>query len=424
MGRLGRILAAALAILTLTGCSGMSYQELYCLPKATEDAYDLQEALSQVLEDGYNYLSPTSGLRQEPIQRMDLDGDGVSEAVAFFRSASDGAVAVYIFDKADAEYLPTAVIEGAGLSVAAVEYADLDGCGAQELILTYQVSETVTQALQVYRYDGASAENIYTGSCSQYRLTDLNQDGRPELISLLSAGSDSPATVESFDGQDKVTCALSFSYDNLTALQTGVLSDGTPAILVTGQAENPVTDVFVNTDNFQPVETQGRALSTAQGLLPTDVDGDGLFEFPVAEVLPGEDTDETVYVGTRWYSLSAEGKCRKKLLTYQDTEAGWTFTLPAEWDGKVLLKAAAPGTGISAMSFYRADNAERILTLYTVSGAGRQSYVENSQLAILHSYSDVTYGVDIHEAAETWPGTLTLAQVSEAFQVLREDQEE
>ena len=51
----------------------MSIDELYCLPKASEDYYDLQEALSQALGNGLSYDAPASGARREPVQLVDLD---------------------------------------------------------------------------------------------------------------------------------------------------------------------------------------------------------------------------------------------------------------------------------------------------------------------------------------------------------------
>ena len=213
-----RICLLLAVLLVLGGCSGLSAEELYRLPEATEDYYDLQEALSDVLAEGYNYLAPASGARQEPVQRTDLNGDGVDEAVAFFRSSADGGVTIYIFSRENEVYVPSAVIEGTGSAVASVEYADLDGQGDLEIVLTYQVSEAVPQALQVYRYDENGAVILLNGSCSRYELADLDGDGLSELFCITGNGGETPATVAYYDGQagqlkrsDELR--LSFGYD-------------------------------------------------------------------------------------------------------------------------------------------------------------------------------------------------------------------
>ena len=57
----------SLILALLAGC-GLSYENLYTLPRASEDYYDLQEALNAVLQNGYTYQAPASGARQEPVQ--------------------------------------------------------------------------------------------------------------------------------------------------------------------------------------------------------------------------------------------------------------------------------------------------------------------------------------------------------------------
>ena len=63
--------------------------------------------------------------------------------------------------------------------------------------------------------------------------------------------------------------------------------------------------------------------------------------------------------------------------------------------------------------------AERILTIYSLRGADRQSYAERNEMAILYRDSDVIYAADLNEQAHAWEGTITLVQVSEMFHVLR-----
>ena len=131
-----RIVSLLLIFALLAGCSGLSAQELYCLPEAPEDYYDLQEALSKVISEGLSYHAPASGAHRETVQLVDLNSDGTDEAVAFFRGDGDGAVKTYIFSKQSGIYETTAIIDCAGSGVASVEYADLDGGGGLELLIS------------------------------------------------------------------------------------------------------------------------------------------------------------------------------------------------------------------------------------------------------------------------------------------------
>lgn len=442
--RRGCLLLALL--LGLTGCSGLSAEELYQLPEASKDYYDLQAAINELLDEGLSYQAPASGARQEPVQLTDLDGDGVDEAVAFFRSAS-GGVMVYVLSKADGIYTPAAVIEGAGSAVASVEYADVDGNTGLEILLTYQVSESVTQALQVYRYDADEAVNILTAGCSQYFLADLDADDRSEIVCLTGNGTDAAATIAYYDGRDgEIThgeeLRLSFPYDGLRRAKKGTLSDGVGAMLISGTAGDGVlaTDVFVAEDGLlrqvTPKQDVLRSMSVdgSSFAYPADMDGDGIIEVAMAEQLPGVITDSRAYFALRWYALGSNGKCTRKLLTYQSFEENWYFAFPEFWDGAVLVREENISTAVNAVHFYRIlgqegdrggldledeTQAELALTIYTLRGSSRQSYAEEHGLSILYSDSEISYAAALNGAAQPWEGTITLAQVSERFRILR-----
>lgn len=430
MKRLWRLLAAGMVLLALTGCSGLSYEELYCLPRATEDYYDLQEALNGVLEDGFNYLAPASGARREPVQLTDLDGDGVDEAVAFFRSADHGNVKVYIFSKSGAVYSPAAVIDGAGSGVASVEYADLDGQGNLELIVTYQVSESVNQALQIYRYSDGEAAGILTAGCSQYTLSDLDSDGLLELLCLTGSGSETPVSVEYYDCQQGELLRageqrLRFSYDGLRKVQRGKLSRENRAVLLSGVSSEGmlVTDVLTADENGLRLVTPKENVLTAEPVhsyyvYPEDVDGDGILEVAKPRQLPAYDSGSSAQWIIQWYALEPGGSAEKKQTTYQDFGENWYLTLPEAWDGKLTIKAADVSTTVSLVSFYRKESGmapEEILTIYTLQGAGRKAYAEEQALTILFSDSETIYAVALNAEAEPWEGTVSMAQVSEMF---------
>lgn len=283
--------ALFLVICLLGGCSGMSIDELYCLPKASEDYYDLQEALSQALGNGLSYDAPASGARREPVQLVDLDHDGTDEAVAFFRSSQDGSVAAYIFARRDSQYELADQIPCSGSAVGAVEYADLDGSGSLELLITCQVSEAVTQALQVSRYQNNTAESLLTAPCGRYVLTDLNGDGAKEILCITDSGAEASAAVTYYTyvgGQMKTgqELRLSENYSDILNIAQGTLEDGTEAVLITGTAEDQMkTDVLIQNDQAELTAVDcGTLGSSAQlqggDLYPRDMDGDGNLEIP------------------------------------------------------------------------------------------------------------------------------------------------
>ena len=428
MKRIQCVLALLLALLFLSGC-GLSYEDLYSLPRASEDYYDLQEALSGIVAEGNTYLAPAAGARQEPVLLVDLDGDGVDEAVAFFRGSGNGAVRVYILSQDNKIYSPAAVLEGAGTAVASVEYADLDGSGNQELLITYQVSETVTQALQVYRYTGGAATTMLTAGCSRYSLSDLDGDSLPEVICLTGGGTDSPAVVECYDWQGEELlrvgeARLRFPYDSLRRAQTGWLQKDTGGILFSGVSPegNLLTDVFtLRSEGLLELAPEKDILNAAPihsyYVYPEDLDGDGLIEIPVTRQLPAYDSGSAAQWVVDWYGLDQTGGCEKRMSTYQNFSENWDLELLDAWNEDLTIKALDESPTVSTVTLYQMcpDEApQEILTIYTLRGADRQIYAAEHSLTTLFGGNETTFAVSL-AAAELWEGTATLAQISELF---------
>lgn len=427
--------ALFLVICLLGGCSGMSIDELYCLPKASEDYYDLQEALSQALGNGLSYDAPASGARREPVQLVDLDHDGTDEAVAFFRSSQDGSVAAYIFARRDSQYELADQIPCSGSAVGAVEYADLDGSGSLELLITCQVSEAVTQALQVSRYQNNAAESLLTAPCGRYVLTDLNGDGAKEILCITDSGAEASAAVTYYTyvgGQMKTgqELRLSENYSDILNIAQGTLEDGTEAVLITGTAEDQMkTDVLIQNDQAELTAVDcGTLGSSAQlqggDLYPRDMDGDGNLEIPKGKVLPEYEAGSGTQWTVEWYGLTAKGKFGLKCSTYHCFDEGWYLELPESWDDTISVREKSETDGactIHSVGFYQKSSGRKagteIVTIYALYGAARQEQVEARGLTSLYSDTDMILAVEINEDAAPWEGTVSVAQLSERFHV-------
>ncbi len=427
--------ALFLVICLLGGCSGMSIDELYCLPKASEDYYDLQEALSQALGNGLSYDAPASGARREPVQLVDLDHDGTDEAVAFFRSSQDGSVAAYIFARRDSQYELADQIPCSGSAVGAVEYADLDGSGNLELLITCQVSEAVTQALQVSRYQNNAAESLLTAPCGRYVLTDLNGDGAKEILCITDSGAEASAAVTYYTyvgGQMKTgqELRLSENYSDILNIAQGTLEDGTEAVLITGSAEDQMkTDVLIQNDQAELTAVDcGTLGSSAQlqggDLYPRDMDGDGNLEIPKGKVLPEYEAGSGTQWTVEWYGLTAKGKSGLKCSTYHCFDEGWYLELPESWDDAISVREKSETDGactIHSVGFYQKSSGRKagteIVTIYALYGAARQEQVEARGLTSLYSDTDMILAVEINEDAAPWEGTVSVAQLSERFHV-------
>ena len=72
------LLPLLLLSLLLTGCGYRTVEEMYRIPKRTEEYKMLQSTIDQAMV-GLEFAPPTAGENQQTVQMADLTGDGVPE---------------------------------------------------------------------------------------------------------------------------------------------------------------------------------------------------------------------------------------------------------------------------------------------------------------------------------------------------------
>ena len=96
-------LVLAICMLGLGGCMFGNVDEMYALPKSSEAYVNLQAKINQE-KGSAEYIAPLSGENRQTIQLVDVDGDGVQEAVAFFRdTTSENPLKIVIFKQDEHE---------------------------------------------------------------------------------------------------------------------------------------------------------------------------------------------------------------------------------------------------------------------------------------------------------------------------------
>ena len=243
--KFARALALAALCLLLGGCAtNVSTDKLYALPSLPAEYASLEAEINALLSDGAEHAAPISGSNLQSVQMVDLDGDGVEEAVAFFRKATDERpVKIYFFRSNGDSYEQMALIEGTASSIYSITYYDLDGDGRREILVGFK-SGTELQVLAVYTLRGSEPLNLLTTAYLRYAVSDLNGDGRQELTVLYS-GEENRCMADCYTWDDRElscisTLELSFSASELSRVAAGALSDGQQALYVTGVADNSV----------------------------------------------------------------------------------------------------------------------------------------------------------------------------------------
>lgn len=427
-------LAAALSLL-LSGCAGLRFgvpvEELYSLPRLPGEYEDLRAGITEILEGGAEYAAPTSGTNIQPVQLVDLNGDGVEEALAFMRKTmEEKPLKIYIFSARDGGYEQSAVIEGSGSAIFSVVYSDLDGNGETEMAVGWKATSEI-QALSVYTLQDGQPEELLRTTYVKYSLTDLDGDGRQEMITF-RADSEGMGIAEMHTWQDggltlrsssKISATMA-ELSNLGRVSAGTLQDGSPALFVTGVEDSTVvvTDILT----MQKGELTNIVLSDITGastevehylsLYPTDINGDGVTEVPAPVLLSGSGGP---HFRVEWMSYDITGNSARVQSTYHDVEDGWYLVLPEAWRDEVEV-ARTTGSDEAVVTFYSRDGDElkEFLKIITITGDSREIKAVRGGRFILSRQIETIYSAELPQNDETWEYALVEDELRSSFNLI------
>lgn len=406
------LLAASVMALTLTGCVVSSAEELYSLPALPEEYLQLQELIDQRISEGGEYAAPTGGSYRQSIQLQDLDGDGTEEALAFLADRSHTpSICVYRRDDSGSYYLYV-IIDGAGSAVSSIEYADLTGDGAAELIVAWQISGDM-RLLAVYTLSAQSQERLISVDCSEFLVCDMDGDGTEDLVDLHTGVSDPGVELYTFDRDGTATSRSAPLSDGVSAvrrMRPGDLSDGQQALFVESSREDElVTDVFTASDTALTNITMTAAGHSDtlrhRSVFAADINGDGAMEIPAwyGDLL-------------QWFSLNSSGAKHIVMTTYHNYDDGWYLVLDGLLNQDVTIQRGSSTVGERSVSFTLpgsgAEPPRTVLILYYLTGENRLDRAESEGRFILYQDESSVY------AAQILDDTVTQEGVMNAFHVI------
>lgn len=390
-----KLVFVAVAALMLTmlfcGCVGRSPDELYALPRQSEDYYDLQSAIDHVMAAGTVFSAPVSGVNQQAVQLADLDGDGQDEALAFLRTGGERPLKICVFDRSGESFESVALVEGDGSAFDAVEYADLDGQPGMEMICGRQVSNQVTQSLSVYSWREGHMVELMNANYAEFRTVDLNGDECKDVFLLRDEAEERFGVAELYCCRDGLMerereATLSAPVGSVRRIISGLMCPGVPAVFVASDYDETsiITDIFALHEgafrNVSAAADTGLSTQTVRNYnaYATDIDGDGIIELPSLVALPSQDPEANTYWTIDWYNLYTDGARHVKLSTYHNHSAGWYLELPGYWHGDLTVtRSETEVGGVRGLTFAqwkgRTQKPEEIFTLYAFTGEDRET---------------------------------------------------
>lgn len=432
--KLAVALLLCLAASLLSGCLIRTTDQMYCLPRRSQEYEDLQKAVDAVMS-GLKFSAPTFGENQQTLQMADLDGDGQAEAILFAKNAGESEpLRIFVFHKTQEGYEVMTELRGSGSAFEQVEYAQIDGEPGLELIVGRKLGEEVPHSLAVYSFRSGKAERLLSTSYARFLTIDLTSSGNREIFLLTQDEETGKGLAELYfwgaDGMERsAEAVMSVSADRVKRIVTGDMCTGTPAVFVASvyDENSIITDVYAMLDgrltNVSLSNESGTSVETIRNyyVYAGDMDGDGLIELP--KLLPMEsgegDTAEAQGL-IRWYNLTRSGGERDKLTTYHNYAGGWYVALPEAWQDRISVLPGGDGAGAASYVFglwNSEGNMERLFTIYAFSGEDRESRAADGANFELGRKDDVIYCAALGTGAEA--ATLTAADVTGLFHFIQ-----
>lgn len=428
MNRKWNIMALVLALLLLTGCSLRTLDDLYQVPKRSDDYSDLQSAIDKNMS-GREYCAPLNGENLQTVQMADLDGDGVQEYLLFAKGTEEKPLQILIFCMEAGEYVLSDIIESHGTAFDLVEYARMDDRPGYELIVGCQISQDVARSVNVYCLREGKAVSLMTANYTKFLSCDLTGDDRSELMVLRPGESDEDnGLAELYNYSEDILTrsgqiSLSGPTDRLKRIELGVLQDGKPAVYVDLSVgiSSVTTDIFTVLDGqFTNLNTTADRTLRSDYIYAEDIDGDGVVEIPriVEMVLPAGYQAPGMHHMLQWYSLKTDGEMVDKCHTYHNLHGGWYLEL----DSQLSHRLAAVRLG-NTYEFFAWNEEftsyQKIMTIYLLLGSDRRELaVKGGRFAICED--DTTL-----YAAMLWDGAgeygISQQQIIERFHLIHQD---
>ena len=467
------VLAAMLMALTLvlSGCFFRSPEELYQSPERSADYENLTQKIREVKgklaqEYGVTEVEDTSVLSGDNtalIQLQDMDGDGQREtAVTFFRvPGAEKPQKIFFFTKGEDDiYTVSAMLEGDGSAIYRVDYADLDGSGYKEVVVSWQMS-TGAYLLGVYSVEApmsrsrlqmansskngaASVQNDdlrgsewMTTAYGDYILTDIDQDSRTEVAIVRIDPSLTNSGVDVYGWKDSAFKKLStapLSTGVVSVSRGGVeenfingdppvralyvsseLSDGSHVVDVIAYQQGKLTNISLAPETGISRETLSRYVD----LEPSDVNGDGVLELPQPSPLPGqEDSTASDYWLIDWYQYDSSGQRIEVCTTYHNMTDGWYLIIPDTWKDCITISRYDAISGQRAVIFYHLEGSgdpSPFLVIYKFTSQTNRANTSNR--FILREEENAVYAASFYNSS--WDCGMDETELVSAFKLIQ-----
>lgn len=434
--KIAALLAAVVAAAGLAGCMRITADELYSLPRASEQYLKLQASIDNVLSTGAEFSPPTSGPNRQAVQLKDLNGNGTDEVMVFFSFPGESALRIYIFEMIDDDYAVAEIIEGVGTAFDSIRYVDMDNDGVMEIVVGWQMGAAL-KSMSIFSIRDFHSVSLKSAEFTWLTISDLTSDGCDDVVLLRLPSGETGAVAEVInlmpDGElVSAEARLSNGIETFSRVLTGSLADNVPALFVESEGSYDggglVTDICVYREGvFTNISLQGTS-GISEGTVRThtlssDINKDGIIEVPMPRLLKAQ--SETEYYAIDWYSFDSAGQSSLSMTTYHNINDAWFFILPSDWRERVSVRRedVVSGERTIIFSFIAGDEGpyEDFLKIFKLTGDRGAERASLPGRTIIMSEGSAIYAFEMLTGPNNFGLTFDETLIKENFRLIYSD---
>ncbi len=428
-----RIFLLLVAVTFLAGCSMPAVEQMYRLPKRSEDYNNLQSAIDTAMS-GLEYCAPLTGENQQTVQMADLDGDGQDEYLLFAKGNQDKPLKILVFKDVDDTFVNICNVECNGSAFDQIEYVDMDNNDGVEIVVGRQLSDQVIRSASVYTLSDGELLQLTSVNYTKFLTVDMDGNSFAELFVLR------PGQTETDSGVAELYCMhngvierynevnMSQPADKLKRLIVGKLVGGKTAVYVASAVGDTalITDVYTLLDgklaNVTLSNESGTSIQTMRNfyVYADDIDNDGIVELPsliTMKPLSGVVSADMHHL-IRWYAMTPDGAEVDKMYTYHNFVGGWYIQMDGRWS----MRLVALNLGYQTEFYIWDENfisAQKLMTVSAFTGQSREEQGLSQGRFILHKTESVVYSALLESCAEEYG--LDREKVVYSFRMIQQD---
>ena len=436
------IVLACMVIPLFTGCelTFSSVDNLMKPPKLTEEQNRIDAALRDSVWDAINLVYPKTGDYKSAFIVENIDDEDSTEAIVFYKTnAGTGSVRMNILDQQNGEWV--SVWDNTTVNGTEIEKVSFIKTGGRVyLVLGVNVASASDKTLIIYEYAQRVLKQVFTTTCANFAVYDLNDDGNEEIITLthtMLSDTKKETTAQLYSLYQEECRQLSqtrmdeevSSYVNIFP---GKLPDGTPALFLDTQqgADQYGTEILTAVNNRlqNPILMYGLKEKTYRYAGLSSMKGENeSYLVPQTITLPGYSeaaVAEQPYL-INWYQYDS----KTQSLTAQDTTytnyvLGYSFKIPEKWldsgEGQITAKRNATNNELTFF-IYHGDLKNEAETLLKIRPFSRSSLDQDTSLpygyTMLGSNGQMVYAYNLKVTHSEFD--LTPNEVQQLFSILQ-----